>query len=382
MFLDLFSDGQPNTYGDDFVLVMRTTGEAETVTIPCRNVGVFDAVIDWGDGSTSEITAYNDADLAHEYAVAGDHEIRVSGSFPNIYFNNAGDKLKLIKVLNLGNVGWNTFAASFYGCGNLVEILNSSSIAAVTSFTSFCHGCDDLVKLDLSLVDMSDVTAMNAMFYGCAGLTALDVSGFDTAKVTNMYAMFRGCGSLTALDVSGFDTAKVTDMSSMFRDCGSLTALDVSGFNTSQCVTLNAMFYGCAGLTALDVSGFDTAKVTDMSSMFRDCAGLTALDVSGFDTAKVTIIGGMFRGCASLTSLDLAGFDIEAVTNFADFMVGTTILTSDYDGLLVAWDAQDPNNSLSVNFGGSKYTAGGAAAAARASLISGDSWTITDGGTA
>jgi len=72
-------------YGSDMVLVMATTTPDETVTIPCQNVGIFDASIDWGDGSTSAITAYNDADLAHVYADADDHIIRVSKTFPNIF---------------------------------------------------------------------------------------------------------------------------------------------------------------------------------------------------------------------------------------------------------------------------------------------------------
>ena len=83
----------------NMVLLMATTGASETITIPCQNVGTFNATINWGDGSAdSVITAYNDADLAHVYAAAGDQTITISGTFPNIYFNNVGDKLKLKEV--------------------------------------------------------------------------------------------------------------------------------------------------------------------------------------------------------------------------------------------------------------------------------------------
>ena len=85
----------------DFVFTVETTGDAETFTIPCQNVGTFDAVVDWGDGgATSAITTYNDADLAHEYATADDYEIRISGTFPNIFFNNNNSVLVpvLIKI--------------------------------------------------------------------------------------------------------------------------------------------------------------------------------------------------------------------------------------------------------------------------------------------
>ena len=63
-------------------------------------------------------------------------------------------------------------------------------------------------------------------------------------------------------------------------------------------------------------------------------------------------------------------------------MSSVTLPTARYDALLINWDAQDPFDGMSAHFGYSQYTAGGAAAAARANLISTDGWTISDGGTA
>jgi len=168
-------------YGTDFVMTITTTSADETFTIPCQNVGTFDASIDWGDGSFSGITAYDDAGLAHTFASAGDHTIRISGSFPNIYFNNGGDKLKVTRVENLGNVGWERLNNAFYGCSNM------------TSFTS-------------GSTDTSAVTDMSFMFYDCSSLTSLDVSSFDTSAVANMGGMFQNCSSLTdVIGVENFD---------------------------------------------------------------------------------------------------------------------------------------------------------------------------------
>jgi len=55
--------------------------------------------------------------------------------------------------------------------------------------------------------------------------------------------------------------------------------------------------------------------------------------------------------------------------------------TATYDDLLVNWEAQAVNNSVSFNGGNSTYTSGSAAATARQALIDDHSWTITDGGT-
>jgi surface protein len=267
----------------DFIFTAATTAADETFVIPCQDLGTFDATVDWGDGSTSAITAYNDADLAHTYVTAGDHQIRISGTFPNIYFNDVGDKLKVKSVDNLGVVGWVSFFRAFFGC---------------SSMTSFVAGH----------TETSGVTNMGAMFYLCSSLTTLDVSSFNTSNVTNMFTFFRDCSSLTTLDVSSFDTSSVVNMAEVFRDCTSLT----------------------------------------------DIVGVEDFNIEG----------------------------LTATNDLRRFATGVTLPTARYDALLINWDAQDPFDGMSPDFGSSKYTAGGTAAAARANLINTDGWVITDGGTA
>ena len=319
-----------------FNMTVRTTTSNEAFTIPCQNHGTFNATVDWGDGSSSTVTTYNDSNLAHTYASAGDHAISISGTFPNIYFSsNSGAADKLIAVTNLGQVGWQTFGGAFKNCDKM------------TSFTS-------------GVTDTSSITSMNEMFYACNDMTSCDASGFNTSNVTNMGGMFRYCYDLTSLDISSFDTSSVTSM--------------------------NSTFFSCRSLTSLDVSSFDTSSVTDMYYMFITCQNLTSLDVSSFDTSSVTTMYGMFHNGSSLTDVvGVENFDIEGInttSGFNFFMSNVTLPTARYDALLVNWDAQDPLDNLVPTFGSSKYTAGGTAAAARANLISTDGWTITDGGTA
>jgi len=205
----------------DFVFTVETTGASESFTIPCADVGVFNAVIDWGDGGpTSDITTYNDADLAHTYAVAGTYTITVSGTFPNIYFNNTGgDKDKVITVENFGTVGWLTFQRAFNGCGNL------ASVVAGTSDTSGC-------------------TVLNSTFTSCVSLITLDLSGLDTSNVTNMGSMCNTCNSMTTIILSSFDTVKVTNMSNMFLNNSNLIDLDVSHFNIAALTSASGFMSG------------------------------------------------------------------------------------------------------------------------------------------
>jgi surface protein len=397
----------------DFVWTVATTTASETFTIPCQDVGVFDAAVDWGDGSSSAITAFNDADLVHTYASAGDHQIRISGTFPNILFENSGDKLKVKSVANLGTVGWSWLYRAFYGCSNMTSFVSGDTdTSAVTTMSQMFRSCSSLATLDVTSFDTSAATSMDFMFIGCSSLASLDVTNFDTSAVIDMGSMFRDCSSLTTLDLTSFNTSIVTDMALMFRDCSALTTLDVTNFDTSAVTNMGFMFRGCSSITTLDVTNFDTSAVTDMGSMFIGCSTLAALDVTSFDTSAVKDMDLMFRNCSSLATLDLTSFntsivrdmfqmfrdctslaDIVGVQSFnitglnstgslSEFCSGVTLPTSRYNSLLINWGAQNPFDGMSPNFGSSTYTAGGLAAAGRTKLISTDGWTITDGGTA
>ena len=159
----------------------------------------------------------------------------------------------------------------------------------------------NILEIDLSNFDTSEVTNMGGMFYGMSNLTTLNVSHFDTSKVTDMHFMFRDTSSLASLDLSNFDTSKVTDMNYMFHNTSSLTSLNLSNFDTSKVTNMEAMFSDMSGLTSLDLSNFDTSQVTNMENMFslQDEDKLndkleTIYVNNDFDTAKVINFSAMF----------------------------------------------------------------------------------------
>ena len=175
----------------------------------------------------------------------------------------------------------------------------------------------NILELDLSHFDTSQVTNMSSMFYGMSNLTTLNLSYFDTSQVTNMEAMFRGMSNLTTLNLSSFDTSQVTNMSSMFTYMYKFTTLDLSSFNTSKVTDMNHMFENMSNLTTLDLSNFDTSQVTDMRSMFVYMDNLTTINLSHFDTSNVTDMGNMFYGAYNLTNLDLSSFNTSKVTDMS-----------------------------------------------------------------
>ena len=171
-----------------FIFKITTTTSPQTFVIPCVNIGTFNATVDYGDGTGSQtVTAYNDANLTHSFATAGQHTITIDGTFPNVrFFDNAASGVLVDEVVDLGDVGWVTFYRAFRDCTNL---------------TAF----------NVGTADTSSITSIQDMFAYCTNLTSLDLSSFDTSNVTNMSYMFLNCQSLTNLDIKHFDISSVTN---------------------------------------------------------------------------------------------------------------------------------------------------------------------------
>ena len=84
---------------------------------------------------------------------------------------------------------------------NSVELIWNKSI---DNCSGMFYQCSDIIEIDLSKFNTSNVTNMNNMFYDCWKLSILNLSNFETSNVIYMNNMFRGCSSLSTLDLSNF----------------------------------------------------------------------------------------------------------------------------------------------------------------------------------
>ena len=237
-----------------------------------------------------------------------------------IYLNEASNRMfrDLSNLISLDVSSFDTsqvtnMEAMFAGMSNLTSLnLSNFDTSKVTRMNSMFEGVSRLTTLDLSNFDTSQVTNMEAMFGYMYGLTSLNISNFNTSQVTNMRDMFSNMRNLTSLNLTNFDTSKVTDMRAMFGYMYGLSSLSLTNFNTSQVTDMNSMFAGMS-LTSLNLSNFNTSKVTDMGSMFYNMRNLTSLNLTNFDTSKVTDMSDMFSNMFNLTTLDISNFDTSNV---------------------------------------------------------------------
>lgn len=129
-------------------------------------------------------------------------------------------------------------------------------------------------------------------------------------------------------------------------------------------------------------SATDSPNLSNATTMLTAFANnpLTTHDFSNWDVTTITSFSNTFFNCDSFIGNGLDTWDCRNATSLALLTSATGISTTNYDALLIAWDALGTYAfSGTANFGGSKYTLGGAAETARTSLIA--KWGgIIDGG--
>ena len=155
----------------------------------------------------------------------------------------------------------------------------------------------------------------------------------------------------------------------------------VSGWEFTTSCTLYSAFQNCSAFTGIGMDTWVTTAVTSINRIFSQ-ATLFNGDTSGWSTANITDVDYAFNNNDAYDQ-DMSGWTVTQMTVMANIMSGADgMSTANYDALLIAWDSQGAMAfSGTVNFGSSQYTSGGAADAARTSLIS--KWGgITDGGIA
>jgi hypothetical protein len=341
----------------DFVSTWDTTkagSASNTVVLPLLSGGTYSGTIDWGDGNSDALSYAN---RTHVYASSGIYNVTISGTIGGFQFNNGGDKAKITDVSNWGTLDITTDRV-FYGCTNIDVSATDAPIISTTSLLMCFRLCSSLTTPDFSKWDVSGVQIFNSTFRLCTNFNG-NVSTWDVSSGSDFSAMFVTCNVFNS-DITAWNLASATNVGAAGAGSG--------------------MFENCFAFNQ-DISGWSFPSLTSLARIFVNC---TSFDqpIQNWDFSNIVNVDNMLNN-ADAFDQDISGISISQMTNMINFMTNATGLsTANYDAILIAWDAQGAMSySGTVNFGGSKYTAGGAAEAARTSLIS--KWGgITDGGPA
>ncbi len=243
----VINDGGLDCFEYAFVTTWKTDNPGSSgddqITIPTSGGG-YDYFIDWGDGNTDSGVS---GDMTHTYAAPGTYTVRILGDFPRIYFNNQGDREKILSIDHWGNIPWLSMQNAFYGCSHLQGLASD-------------------------VPDLSSVTDMSGMFREATSFNQ-DIGDWDVSHVTDMSEMF-SCSTSFNQDIGDWDVSHVTDMSHMFSDSTSFNQ-DIGDWDVSHVTNMSSMFSGSNAFNQ-DIGEWDVSHVTDMTDMFFNYSLSTA----------------------------------------------------------------------------------------------------------
>lgn len=100
--------------------------------------------------------------------------------------------------------------------------------------------CQDVLEIDFSHFDGSEMTTMEDMFYKMENLKKVNFENLNTSKVTNMGNMFP-LSDVEDVDFSGLDTSNVTNMERTFAN-SCLRKINLDGFDMSHVTSSENVF--------------------------------------------------------------------------------------------------------------------------------------------
>lgn len=320
-----------------FVTTWKTdnpgTSNSTSITIPTSGTG-YNYDVDWdGDGRMDQFGVTGS--VTHDFGTAGTKTIRIQGAFPLIYFNNSGDKSKILSVEQWGTNSWSSFQGAFHGASNLV--INASDTPDLSSATSMNKAFSGATSLGGGSGNWnwntSTITDIYQIFLNTINFNK-DISSWDTGNVSQMAFAFSGASSFNQ-PIGSWNTGKVADMSYMFD---SATAFDqpVGLWNTSKVTNLNGMFRSAPSFNQ-PIGGWDTSKVSSVGSMFKGATSFNQ-NINDWDTTSLTAVttglyGGAFFGASSFNQ-PLNNWDVSKVTNFISLFGAATSFNQDINN----WD--------------------------------------------
>ena len=254
-------EGLANAINDIYARPFVTTWNTEnagsatkTIVIPTTGAG-YDCYIDWGDGEAETHSTGTPGNITKVYADTGTYTVRIRGKFPRIYFNNGGDKLKLLTVANWGSIKWSSMEGAFYGCTNLTGTY--SDIPDLSAVTNMYNGFRDCAAFNSSVANwnVASVTTMYSLFAGCAAFNQ-PLTGWSTLSCQNMQAMFYGA-TVFNQPLSHLFMHWVITTSSMLQDCAAFNQ-NLAAWDLTSMANMNFIFFGS---TPISTANYDAMLI-------------------------------------------------------------------------------------------------------------------------
>ena len=315
----------------DTRLISSGSSASNQVRLPLHSSGDYNFIVDWGDGTNSVFTSFDENEIIHSYSIEGLYTITISGVIKGFSFYNSYDKLKFLEILSFGEMEWyssNTESTNyfFYGCSNLT-----------------LENVSDIPK---------NIVSVNGIFRGCSSIVTVNrMNEWDVSQCTNFTTMLWQATNFNQ-DISNWDVSNVTHFYGAFLQCRYFNQ-PIGNWNLSSVVSLHQMFFGATNFNQ---------------------------DISSWNVSNATSLRQMFDGATKFNQ-DVSDWDVSNATSLFYFMYGVSNYNPAYlDNIYNKWSLLSVQpNLLNVHFGSNKYTAAGQSG--KDILTSApNNWEILDGG--
>jgi hypothetical protein len=385
---------------DYFIFDVRTfntgTSAFNQFTLPLRSGYTYDFQVEWGDGSIEYYAGVAGTDIpnniTHSYSPIllkpRDWITRIkigvtnNTGFPTIYFNNGGDKDKLINTVDYNDVGWTTLENSFRGCSNnniestatanFNAVLNADSAWANNNLTSF------------PAIDLSSATILTSAWLN-NDLTSFPAIDLSSATILSGAWLNNDLTSFPAIDFTSgtnFDGAWKNNNLTSFPNIDLSSAIDVAGAWEKNSLTAFPAIDLSSAVSARQ-AWFDNNLTSFPLIDLSNCLNLTSAwlnnNLDSFPALNLSSASNLtsaWRNNGVISTFSCRNF--YAMTNGTSCFQGTTLATADYSDILITQRANNANTSVTFDGGSSTYNVAGGVA--RGELVSIQSWSIVDGG--
>jgi surface protein len=371
------------------------------VKLPLISTGTYNMTVDWGDGSSSVITTWNQVAVTHTYAVAGTYTIKIKGVCTGFAFVNSGDRLKILTITEWGALRLGTNEGSyFYGCNNLTltTVKDVLDLSVTTNFTSAFRACNAITTINrINEWNTSVINSMNAVFTSST-LFNSNIGAWNVGNVTTMGSLFASCTAFNnggSNTINNWNTISVTNMENVFQSAPSFNQ-PIGNWNTSNVTSMSFMFIGATafnqnigtwnignvinfvnmfnGATAFNNGGssaignwvFKSTGSIDCGNMFFNASSFNQ-PVNTWNVNRITKMNGMFRACPFNQSLsswnttnctdmsamflsntafnqNIGSFITTNVTNFTLMFLGASAFNNGSSSTIGSWNTISATN--------------------------------------
>lgn len=368
-------------FSQGFISRWNTTNTSGSVTasnqiaLPLLSSATYDFYVDWGDGNIDHITAYDQPEVTHTYAVEGEYYVKIISNIGyfqmSFNYGNIKDRRKLLEISQYGYPDGSNTSRKYFNCIYLditAEDIYENLIANYSSFSETFRNTNITAFYNVENWDVSHITDFSNMFGYVSSFNA-DISSWDISNATDLGFMFRNTSFNQ--DISDWDVSHITKMDGLFASTP--FNQDISSWDVGNVTDFSNMFLQSS--FNQDISSWDVSSALSFSNMFNSTP--FNHDISGWNVSSVGDFYRMFISASSF-SQDLSTWDISNASNMVQFGQNAAFTTTQWTNMLIAWNGlTSPPQNINIRVD-SNYNS--SASSARANLISTHGWTITDNG--